>query len=71
MYSLHSWFHAISQAEVGVDKSKYSREPGGKPLLLLRAHKRTLKQEELYSSLNSERVYSDGAADEVKLRGRN
>lgn len=61
--------HKCSEAEVGVDNSKYCMEPG-KPLLLFRTYKLTLKREEMYSSLNSGREHSNGAAGDTRLRGR-
>ena len=57
-----------SQVAVGVDNSKYCMKPG-KPLLLFRAYKLTLKQEGMYSSVNSGREHSDGAADDTSETG--
>lgn len=62
--------HKCSQAEVGVDNGKYCMELG-KPLLLFKGYKLTLKQEEMYSSLNSGREHSDGAAETTRPSGRN
>lgn len=57
--------HKGRQAEAGVDNSKYCMEPG-KPLLLFRAYKLTLKREEMYSSLNSGWEHSDGASHDTR-----
>lgn len=63
--------YKCSQAEVGVDNSKYCMEPGKKNLLLCKGYKLTLKQKEMYSSLNSGREHSIEAAEDTRLRGRN
>lgn len=47
-----------SKTEARVDNSKYYMDPGNLPLLF-RAYKFTLKQREMYSSLNSSREQSD------------
>lgn len=49
-----------------VDNIKYCKEPG-KPLLIFMACKLTLKQEEMYSLLNSGREQSSGAIADVTL----